>query len=175
MGLLPQILLGALVVAAFAATMQQRLAIASHANFLQARQFAYMLRTHHQAAINLKQADSTLQTTIADSRILSCITGKVVITVAWNSLAVMTSPDEANTVVEELARQSVLAPELGRVGQTRWSVGYNGIHSALITPVAQTGISDGANIRTGTGVFPLPLDCRFIPYGSPAMVTQVLP
>jgi hypothetical protein len=189
MGLLPQLLLGALIVAAFAATMQQRLAIASRADVLQARQLAYLMRTHHQAAVKLKLATPSLDTLtdappgpmINDFRFLSCITGKVVVTSMYEISGPEIIPvlaygtDQANAVVAELIRQSVLAPELGRVGKTPWSTGYDGAPSALMTPVAGIGTANGTTVRTAAGPIPLPNPCSQAPLGAPTMVTQVLP
>jgi len=185
MGLLPPVILGALLIVAFALSSQQRLTIASHTGPVPARQIAYQMRVHHQAAIALKQADPALSTVTDalndnDFLFLSCINGNTVATVMMTVTGipliprVMVGQTEANAVVEELARQSVMAPELGRVGQTAWSAGYDGVAGALITPVVGVGTSDAANIHTTTGLVPLPDSC-LAPAGAPVILTQVLP
>jgi len=187
MGLLPPVLLGALLIVAFALSAQQRLAIASHTGPVPARQIAYQMRVHHQAAIALKQADPGL-TTVTDAlndndyQFLSCINGNYVATAMMtvgDSITlmpmVMVGEAEANAIVEELARQSVIAPELGRTGQAAWSVGYAGSPSTLITPVVGVGMVDGASIRTSSGLIPASFAACPVPTGAPILVTQVLP
>src|SRR5579859_8012727 len=87
MGLLTPVILGALLIVAFALSSQQRLGLASHAGPMPARQIAYLMRAHHQGAISLKQATPGLDTvidappatmTVGDHLFLSCISGKFV-------------------------------------------------------------------------------------------------
>lgn len=184
MGLLPPIILGALLIVAFAFSAQQRLAIASHAGPIPARQIAYQMRVHHQAAIRLKLADPALDIVTDalndnDDQFLSCIHDKTVTTALMTIGDAMTlmpfvliGAPETNMVVQELARQSVIAPELGRVGQTAWSIGYTGASSTLVTPVVGVGIADGGYIRTSSGL--IPPTC-IVPVGAPVLITQVLP
>jgi hypothetical protein len=179
MGLLPPVILGALLIVAFALSSQQRLALAGHNAPLPARQIAYQMRVHHEAAIRLKQADPSLDAFVDalndnDNQFLSCIQDKTVMTVMMifpsSVPELVIGPSEVDAVVEELARQSVIAPELGRTGQTAWSNGNGG---TLVAPVAGIGILDFPNIRTATGLMPTP-PC-LAPNGAPAIVTQVLP
>jgi len=186
MGLLPPVILGALLIVAFALSSQQRLAIASHAGPLPARQIAYLMRAHHQGAIWLKQADTALETVIdappptmnvGDYLFLSCISGKVVATSVTTITPIPVAEmgmAEANAVVVELARQSVVSPELGLLGQTPLAVGYDGNPAALVAPAPGIGLSDGTDIHTGTGLVPVPSGC-LIPAGAPTILTQVLP
>ena len=190
MGLLPPVILGALLIVAFALTSLQRLAIASHSGPMPARQIAYQMRTHHQGAIALKQADPSLETVIdappptmsvGDFRFLSCISGQSVSTAAMEvGDAATLIPEvsipstEIDAVLEELARQSVMSPELGRLGAMGWSTGSGGVRSAAITPIAGIGITAGAQIRTAFGLIPLTANCP-IPDGAPIIVTQVVP
>ena len=187
MGLLPPVILGALLIVAFALSSQQRLTIASHTGPVPARQIAYQMRVHHQAAIALKQADPGLSTVTDalndnDYQFLSCIDGNYVATVMMTVELIptlMISAAEANAVVTELARQSVMAPELGRVGQTAWSIGYNNAPSTLVTPVVGIGLvqfvpSEVATIHTIDGDLPIPDGC-LTPNGAPVIMTQVLP
>lgn len=182
MGLLPPVILAALLVVAFAFSSQQRLAIASHAGPTPARQIAHQMRLHHEAAIRLKRNDPALDTyTDAlndnDSQFISCISGKTVTTVMMTigdattlMPFVLVGVSETNAIVQELARQSVIAPELGRIGQTAWANGNGGTRVVL---VAGIGILDFPNMRTATGLIPAP-PC-LAPDGAPAIVTQVLP
>ena len=190
MGLLAPVILGALLIVAFALTSLQRLAIASHAGPLPARQIAYQMRTHHQGAIALKLADPSLVTIIdapppsmnvGDFRFLSCISGQSVSTAAMEvgdavtMIPQVTIPAaEIDALLEELFRQSVMSPELGRMGSVGWSTGYDGVRSAAITPIAGIGITSGAQIRTAFGLIPLTANCP-IPDGAPIIVTQVVP
>src|SRR5579871_2296355 len=90
MGLLPSVILGALLIVAFALTAQQRLSIANPTGPLPARQIAYLMRTHHQAAIDQKLANNSLEaegnfapptmTVSGDYTFVSCIHDKVVAT-----------------------------------------------------------------------------------------------
>jgi len=179
MGLLPPVILGALLIVAFALSAQQRLAIASHDAPMPARQIAYRMRVHHEAAIRLKQADPSLDTYVDalndnDYQFLSCIEGKtvttVMMTISFALPELVIGPSEVDAVVEELARQSIIAPELGRTGQTAWANGNGG---TLVAPTAGIGILDFPNMRTATGIIPAP-PC-LTPDGAPAIVTQVLP
>ena len=187
MGLLPPVILGALLIVAFAFSSQQRLALASHDGPLPARQTAYRMRVHHEAAIRLKRADPDLITVTDalndnDDQFLSCIGDKTVATVMMiigdeTTLMplVIAEVPETNAIVQELARQSIIAPELGRVGQTAWSVGYPGSSSALIPPVVGVGVMEGANIRTSSGLASASsVGCPAVT-GVPVIVTQVLP
>ncbi len=190
MGLLPPVILGALLIVAFALSSQQRLAIASHTGPMPARQIAYQMRVHHQAAIALKQADPTLSTVTDalndnDFLFLSCINGNYVATVMMTVIGIpliptrMINTAEANAVVQELSRQSVLAPELGRIGQTAWATGYDNAPSTLVAPVVGIGLvqfvpSQVAIIHTVDGDLPLPDGC-LTPDGAPVIMTQVLP
>lgn len=182
MGLLPPVLIGALLVVAFAFSSQQRLAIASHAPPMPARQLAYLMRAHHQAAVALKVATPSLDTvtdvapptmTVAgDYTFISCISGNYVATGLFvigdtTTLAPLTliGAAESNAVVTELKRQSVLSPELGQVGSTPWAVG-NGSSGAQIAPVTGIGLVGDAALA---GI-PCPM-----PNEAPVIVTQVLP
>lgn len=184
MGLLPPVILGALLIVAFALSSQQRLAIASHAGPMPARQIAYQMRIHHEAAIRLKRATPGLITVTDalndnDDQFVSCIDAKTVSTVMMivgdaTTLMpfVIVGVSETNAIVQELARQSIIAPELGRVGQTAWSIGYADSPSTLITPVVGIGVADGGDIRTSSGLIPTPC---LAPTGAPVIMTQVLP
>jgi hypothetical protein len=185
MGLLPQVILGALLIVAFALSAHQRLAIASHTGPMPARQIAYLMRTHHQAAVNLKQATPSLQTVVDaappsmnldDFVFLSCVAQKSVATFMMTITAgvgpdlaviprLMISTAEANAVVEELKRQSVVEPELGSLSQAPWAAGYGGNPAALVAPSPQVGFSDNVT---------LPASCLYAP-GVPTIVTQVIP
>jgi hypothetical protein len=185
MGLLPQVILGALLIVAFALSAQQRLHLNSGTGPMPARQLAYLMRQHHQGAIALKQATPSLQAVIDappptmninDFVFLSCIGQKSVatflMTITQNGgygLAViprlMISTTEANAVVEELRRQTVMAPELGRTGQSPWATGYNGSPAPLIAPSSSVGFADDLN---------LPAGCMSAS-GVPTIITQVLP
>jgi hypothetical protein len=154
------------------------LAIASHAGPLPARQIAYQMRVHHEAAIRLKRADPLLDTYVDalndnDEQFLSCIRDKSVTTVMMFASAIpqlVIGAGEVDAVTEELARQSVVAPELGRIGQTAWANGNTG---PSIVPVSGIGILDFPNMRTAMGLIPAP-PC-IAPDGAPAITTQVLP
>ncbi len=180
MGLFPQIMLGALILAAFAFTAQQKLSLGSHNGPMPARQIAYLMRVHHQAAVNLKAATPSLAAVgdfgppsmASEERVVSCIEGKFVVTGLFtigDTTTLMFLPvvgtAESNAVAAELKRQSVLSPELGRLGQTPRATGYNGSPASSIAPVTQAGLSDE---------FPLIPNCLLLP-GIPAMVTQVIP
>lgn len=185
MGLLAPVILGALLIVAFALSAHQRLAIASHTGPMPARQLAYLMRVHHQAAISQKMVTPSLQTVIDaappsmnidDFMFLSCVTQKSVTTFMMTitegggfDLAViprlMTSTANANAVVRELRRQSVVTPELGRLGNTPWAIGYGGNPAALVAPMPQIGMSDSVTIPSG---------CLYAP-GVPTIVTQVIP
>jgi hypothetical protein len=186
MGLLPPVILGALLIVAFALSAQQRLGLASHAAPMPARQIAYVMRAHHQGAIGLKQATPGLQTVIdappptmsvGDDLFLSCISGKFVATSVTTMTPLPTvklQSAAANAVVAELARQSILVPELGRTGWTPLATGYNNSPLALTAPAPGVGLSDGTNIHTTAGLIPIPPDC-VIPSGAPTLITQVVP
>jgi len=179
MGLLPPVLIGAFLIVAFALSAQQRLTIASHNGPMPARQIAYEMLVHHDAAIRLKQSDPALDTYVDalndnDELFLSCIWGKSVATTMMTTQnfipQLLTGPDQVNRVVEELIRQSVTSPRLEQTGLTAWSIRPDGTH---IVPVAGIGILDFPNMRTSSGLVPAP-NCLF-PNGAPTIVTQVLP
>jgi hypothetical protein len=183
MGLLPSIIIGALLIVAFTLSAQQRLDLNSRAGAMPARQIAYLMRAHHQSAVSQKLADPALDTIVnaapptmtvaGDYTFLSCIHGKIVMTAAFvigDAVTIIPFPvfslAENNEVVTELRRQSVLPPELGLLGRTPWAVGYNGSPAALIASASGIGLSDE--------VVPSPIPC-LVPSGVPAIVTQVLP
>jgi hypothetical protein len=191
MGLLPPVILGALLIVAFALTSQQRLAIASHTGPMPARQIAYQMLVHHWAAVRLMQSNpaSYAQLELVDAlydndyQFLSCMQGNTVTTVMMTVEpmipTLMISTAEANLVEQELSRQSVIAPELGRIGQTAWSVGYNNASSTQVTPIVGIGLaqfvpSEVGTIHTIDGDLPLPDGC-LMPDGAPVIMTQVLP
>jgi hypothetical protein len=182
MGLLPQIILGALLIVAFALSAQQRLALNPRTGPMRARQIAYLMRAHHQAAVNAKMADNALtnegdyapptMTTTGDYTFVTCIGAKTVVTglfVIGDDTTLMALPllgnAENNAVVAELRRQSVLPPELGSLGGKPWAVGYNASPAALIAPTPGVGLA---------GEVPASAPC--LPPGeAPVIVTQVLP
>lgn len=179
MGLLAPVILGALLIVAFALSAQQRLAIASHNAPMPARQIAYQMRVHHDAAIRLKQSDPALDTYVDalndnDDQFLSCITGKSVATAMMTTHnfipVLLTSPDEANSVTEELARQSLTSPGLQQTAANAWTTRADGAH---LVPVVGIGILNFPNLRTASGLIPAP-NCLF-PDGAPTIVTQVIP
>lgn len=159
MGLLAPIILGALLIVAFALTSQQKLAIASHTGPMPARQIAYLMRVHHQSAIKQKLANPALDTivdaappTMAISQDLfnSCLQGKVVATGIFTVgvAAPLLSPAEADAVVAELKLQTV---------------------GAAISPfISPPGIG-----LTGESLSPS-VPCP-MPAGVPVIITQVLP
>jgi len=185
MGLLAPVIIGALLIVAFTLSAQQRLDLNNRTGPMPARQVAYLMRVHHQSAVNQKLADPELDTVVnaapptmtitGDYTFLSCIHGKVVVTAAFiigDALTLMPIPifstAENNAIVTELRRQSVLPPEFGLLGHSPWTVGNGGSPTAMITPTSGIGLSD--EIDAG----PISLPCP-IPSGVPAIVTQVLP
>ena len=156
MGLFPQMMLAALIVAAFALTSQQRLAIAGHGGPDPARQVAYLLRAYHRSAVAYKLANpAAAQTIVAGpagmTGFVSCADATSVVTTLAQSFG--TARDQQ--IASELVSQSV-AP-----GQT--GIGVPGV-----------GLSDGARLKTGFGPVALPADCA-VDTGLPAMQTRVLP
>ena len=118
MGLLAPIILGALLIIAFALTSQQKLAIASLGGPMPARQIAYLMRVHHQSAIKQQLAapspgeevDLAPPTmAINENLFVSCLYGKIVATGIFTSGtgAAILSPADANAVVAELKRQTI--------------------------------------------------------------------
>jgi len=156
MGPFPQMMLAALILAAFALASQQRLAIASHGGPAPARQIAYLLRSYHSAAVAFKLANpATIQTIAAGEAgmtgFISCADAKNVVTTIDQSYG--TARDQQ--IAGELLRQSVSSGQTG--------VGVPGV-----------GISNGAQLQTGLGAVALPAACA-VPAGLPAMQTRVLP
>jgi hypothetical protein len=171
MGLLPQLLLGALIVAAFAATLQQRLAIASHNGPLPARQIAYQMRVYHQSSVTYKEANAALSGTIAApppsltpaapiaAFFVSCADAHSVVTTLNQPLSAYTNQE----IAQEMSRQSVSPPELGGSGKPPQAIGIPGI-----------GLSNGMALQTGLGLTALPAGCA-VAAGLPAIVTQAVP
>lgn len=156
MGGFPQMLLAALVVAAFALASQQRLAIAAHNGPDPARQIAYLLRTYHRSAVAFKQANpATTQTIVAGpagmAGFVSCADAHSVVTTIDQSFN--TALDQQ--IAGEMLKQS-LAPDSSGIG------------------VPGVGLSDGTRLQTGFGTLALPAACP-VEAGLPAIQTQVLP
>ena len=156
MGGFPQMLLAALIVAAFAFTAQQRLAIAAHNGPAPARQIAYLLRTYHRSAVAFKQANpATTQTIVAGpagmTGFVSCADSHSVVTTIDQSYG--TARDQQ--IAGEMLKQSLPADSPG--------IGVPGV-----------GMSDGTRLQTGFGALALPAACP-VEAGLPAMQTQVLP
>ena len=111
MGPFPQMMLAALVLAAFALASQQRLAIASHSGPAPARQIAYLLRSYHSSAIAIKlAAPATTQTIVAGppsmTGFISCADAQNVVTTidqsygaARDQQIIMATPDAADYLV----------------------------------------------------------------------------
>jgi len=161
MGPFPQMMLAALILAAFALASQQRLAIASHGGPAPARQIAYLLRSHHSAAVSFKLANpATTQTIVAGEAgmtgFISCADAKTVVTTIDQSYG--TARDQQ--IAGELLRQSVSS---GQTGVVAPGGGVPGI-----------GLSDGTQLQTGFGAVALPAACP-VTAGLPAMQTRVLP
>ena len=185
MGLLPSVILGALLIVAFALSAQQRLALNPRTGPMPARQLAYLMRAHHQSAVNQKLANTNLDTAtdfapptmtiVGYYTFVSCVQDNVVATglfIVGDATTLMPLPlldtAENNAVVAELRRQSVLPPELGLLGGRPWTVGYNASPSALIAPTPGVGLSD--ELAAGPIAMPCPM-----PSGVPVIITQVLP
>lgn len=156
MGGFPQMLLAALVVAAFAFTAQQRLAIAAHNGPDPARQIAYLLRTYHRSAVAVKLASpATTETIVAGpagmTGFVSCADAHSVVTTIDQSYG--TARDQQ--IADALLKQSL--------GQDSSGIGVPGV-----------GISDGTRLQTGLGAIALPAACP-VEAGLPAMQTQVVP
>jgi len=156
MGLFPQMMLAALIVAAFALTSQQRLAIASHGGPDPARQIAYLLRSYHSAAVAFKLANpATTQTIVAGEAgmtgFISCADAKTVVTTIDQSYG--TARDQQ--IADELLRQSVATGQAG--------IGVPGV-----------GVSNGTQLQTGLGLLALPASCP-VTAGAPAIQTRALP
>ncbi len=162
MGPFPQMMLAALILAAFALASQQRLAIASHGGPDPARQIAYLLRVYHRSAVATKLADpATVQTIAAGpagmTGFVSCADAQSVVTTIDQSYGAARDQEIAG----ELLRQSAAPPELGAAD--RAAIGVPGI-----------GLSDGTQLRTGFGAVALPAACA-VAAGLPALQTQVVP
>jgi len=163
MGPFPQIMLAALVLAAFALASQQRLAIASHTGPAPARQIAYLMRSYHSSAVanKLGATSATPPTeTTTITGFVSCADAQNVVTTVDQSHGTY---DTARTeqIVGELLRQSSAPPEFGNA--IRPGIGVPGI-----------GLSNGTQIQTGLGMVALPPTCP-VPAGLPAILTQVVP
>jgi len=161
MGPFPQIMLAALVLAAFALASQQRLAIASHTGPAPARQIAYLMRSYHNASVTFKLANTGARHAITGatsiSGFVSCADAQNVVTTIDQSYGAARDQQ----IVSELLRQSAAPPEFGARSQT--GIGVPGV-----------GFSNGTQIQTGLGVIALPDICP-VAAGLPAMLTQVLP
>jgi len=156
MGPFPQMMLVALILAAFALTSHQRVAIASHGGPNPARQIAYLLRSHHGAAVAFKLANPATTQAIAAGEpgmtgFISCADANTVVTTIDQSYG--TARDQQ--IAGELLRQSVATGQTG--------IGVPGI-----------GLSDGTQLQTGFGAVALPASCPVVA-GLPAMQTRVLP
>jgi|SRR5579859_2650123 len=178
MGLLPQVILGALLIVAFALSAQQRLAIASHTGPMPARQIAYLMRVYHQSSVayatnvvlpNGTVADPPPEWDVTSTLFKSC----------WDGISVVTSLNgmqtaENNAVAQELVRQSVIPPEYGLLTPVSWAIGYNGSTVSQLARVPGVGLSDGANIQSGAGAIALATGCA-VSSGAVAIQTRVLP
>jgi hypothetical protein len=166
MGLFPQLLLGALIVVAFAATAQQRLAIASHTGPDPARQIAYLMRVYHRSSVAYKTANSSAAGTIAApppsmtapqpvaTFFTSCADATSVVTTLADSLGAHRNQGIAQELSREAASPSTKpAPAIGIPG---------------------IGLSNGTALQTGLGVTALPANCT-VAAGLPAIVTQAVP
>ena len=169
MALVPQIMLGALILLAFAFTAQQKLVIANHTGPAPERQIAYLMRAYHQASVSAKAANGGLTGTVANPSpamsgagsvaffFTSCADAKNVVTTLSETL----NGYQNQSIARELARQSAAPPELGGVAP----------HSVVIPGV---GLSTGNAVQTGVGALALPAGCA-VTAGMPAIVTQVIP
>lgn len=169
MALVPQILLGALILLAFAFTAQQKLAIANSKGPVPERQIAYLMRVYHQASVAAKAADGSLTGALANPS--PAMSGASPVAFFFTSCADATSVvttliDPAGSyrnqsIARELARQASAPPELGTVAPR-----------TVVIP--GTGLSTGASIQTGAGQTPLPANCT-VTAGLPVIVTRVVP
>lgn len=179
MGLLPPILLGALLIVAFALSAQQRLALQSHAPPMPARQLAHLLRVYHQSSISYATGSSPPPAgTIADPP-PDWDNTSTLFTSCWDGVTVVTSLNglqaaENNAVVQELVRQTIAPPEYGLLTPAPWTVGYGGSGLSQLTPVPGMGLSDGTQIQSGAGAVALAAGCP-VPGGTPAIQTRILP
>ena len=180
MGLLPSLILGALIVTAFAFTAQQRLVLASPAGPMPARQIAYLMRVYHQSSVAYQLSAKGPAGVIANPPsfltasfyFTSCTDGNSVVTFVGGQSA---SPQwtggagayQNQSVVRELLRQSLSPPELGPVRQTSQIAGQ-------IAPVPGIGLSTGTQIQSGSGLLTLPSGCG-VAAGLPAIQTRVAP
>lgn len=177
MGLLPPVILGALLIVAFALSAQQRLALNTHTGPMPARQVAYLMRVYHQSSVSLKGSPTPPplgplanppSNLAGQTFYASCADAKSVVTYLIGETLYR---NEA--VAAELARQSVAPPELGKNGSGT-TIGYGGLDAPYAVPVAGIGLSNGAQIVGTADVTILPANCS-VPAGAPALQTQVLP
>ena len=169
MALVPQILLGALILLAFAFTAQQKLVIANPAGPAPERQIAYLMRAYHQSSVAAKAANSALTGLLANPSpamsgpspvaffFTSCADAHSVVT----TLIEASNAHQQQSIAHELARQSGAPPELGTVAPR-----------TVVIP--GTGLSNGTAVQTGVGPLPLPANCA-VAAGLPAIVTRVVP
>jgi hypothetical protein len=166
MGLLPQLMLCALIVAAFAVTAQQRLAIASHSGPAPARQIAHLMEVYHRSSVAYKEANPAAAGVIAApppgmtppqpvaTFFASCADGHSVVTTLTDSLGAYRNQQ----IARELSRQA-----LDQVGEPAQIIGVPGI-----------GLSTGNAVQTGLGLATLPANCT-VAAGLPAVITQAVP
>ena len=177
MALVPQILLGALVLLAFAFTAQQRLAIANHAGPAPERQVAFLMRAYHRSSVAAKTAAPSLTGVLADPSpsmtgaapvaffFTSCADAHDVVTTLGGASATpgadAAGAYQNQSVARELARQSASPPELGLTAPQR-------------TAVPGIGLSTGAAVETAAGALAFPAGCA-VKAGLPAIQTRVVP